>query len=197
MIELEPHPDLIEYFDITNGFTSDLTIDMFSNVGEHYNILSNIDQNIFLLKELDSFNLLKQVNSVCDCGIGLGNTLFEIYLQSKEIEKEFLFTGVEKQKVYTDFISKNLLHLWKDSLNLINGDIMSINYSEFNIIYSYSPFNNSVKLSSMYNKIVSEIDRGSLIIENANYGLGHFNILDDIDELEKIELEQIYIFIKK
>ena len=104
--EIEPHPDLIEYFNITQNFTSNLTVDIFTNVGENYNILSDINQNIFLLKRLDELNLLKEENHIIDCGIGLGNTLFEIYLQSKEIDKKFYFKGVEKQKVY-------IKHKWK------------------------------------------------------------------------------------
>ena len=32
--EIEPHPDLIEYFNITHNFKSDLTVDIFTNAGE-------------------------------------------------------------------------------------------------------------------------------------------------------------------
>ena len=194
--EIEPHPDLIEYFNITQNFTSNLTVDIFTNVGENYNILSDINQNIFLLKRLDELNLLKEENYIIDCGIGLGNTLFEIYLQSKEIDKKFLFTGVDKQKVYINFILDNLSHLWKDSMNLKNDDIMNLNYSPYSIIYSYSPFNNRVQLQLMYQKIISEIDSGSIIVEHANKGLGHFNLLEEFNQLEKIDLGQLYVFKK-
>jgi len=195
-IELEPHPDLIEYYNITGTFKSDLTIDVFSNVGEHYNVVSNIDQNIFLLKQLDRFGLLRESNNVCDCGIGLGNALFELYLQSKEINKEFYFSGVEKQKVYTHFILDNLSHLWKDGIDLKNDDIMNVNFTRFNIVYSYSPFNNAVQLKSMYKKIISEISSGSIIIEHANWGLGHFNLLQEFTELEKVQLDSMFVFKK-
>jgi hypothetical protein len=194
--EIEPHPDLIEYFNITQNFTSNLTVDIFTNVGENYNILSDINQNIFLLKRLDELNLLKEENHIIDCGIGLGNTLFEIYLQSKEIDKKFYFKGVEKQKVYIRFILDNLSHLWKDVLSLENNDIMNIDYSNFNIVYSYSPFNNHKQLKLMYQKIISEIKPGSIIIEHANKGLGHFNLLEEFNDLEKINLDYLYIFRK-
>lgn len=49
----------------------------------------------------------------------------------------------------------------------------------------------------MYKKISSEISSGSVIVENANNGLGHFNLLETISELEKIELEDIFVFRKK
>ncbi len=196
MIEIEPHPDLIEYFNITQNFTSNLTLDTFTKVGENYNILSDINQNIFLLNQLNELNLLKEINHICDCGVGLGNTLFEIYLQSKEIDKLFSFTGIEKQKVYVDFIGKNLLHLWKDRLILKNEDLMDIDYSPYNIIYSYSPFNNHKQLKLMYQKIISEIKTGSIVIEHANKGLGHFNLLEEIEGLEKIKLDHIFVFRK-
>lgn len=196
MIEIEPHPELIEYYNITNNFSSNLKIEDFTSTGGHYNVVSDIDQNIFLLKQLNELNLLLDVNHICDCGIGLGNALFEIYLQSKELDKLFSFTGVEKQKVYVDFIKDNLLHLWKDRLILKNDDIMSINYSPYNLIYSYSPFNNYNQMKSMYDKIVSEIKSGSIIIEHANKGLGHFNLLEEIKGLEKIKLDYISVFKK-
>lgn len=141
-------------------------------------------------------NLLKEENHIIDCGIGLGNTLFEIYLQSKEIDKKFYFKGVEKQKVYIRFILDNLSHLWKDVLSLENNDIMNIDYSNFNIVYSYSPFNNHKQLKLMYQKIISEIKPGSIIIEHANKGLGHFNLLEEFNDLEKINLDYLYIFRK-
>lgn len=195
-IELEPPADLVEYYDITGTFKSDLTVDVFSNVGEHYNVVSNIDQNIFLLKQLDEFGLLRETNMVCDCGVGLGNSLFELYLQSKEIDKEFYFSGVEKQKVYIDFMLNNLSHLWKDGVDLQNDDIMNVDYSRFNIVYSYSPFNNAVQLKSMYQKIISEISSGSIIIEHSNRGLGHHNLLEEFSELEKVELDSMFVFKK-
>ena len=85
--EIEPNPHLIKYFEITHNFKTNLSLSDFTNNGEHFNVLSNIDQNIFLLKRLEERGLLKDSNSICDCGIGLGNCLFEIYLQSKEIDK--------------------------------------------------------------------------------------------------------------
>ena len=78
-IEIEPHPNLIEYFNITSTFKSNLTVDDFTNCGENYNICSNNNQNIYLLKQLSELNLLKKINRVCDCGLGLGNALYDIY----------------------------------------------------------------------------------------------------------------------
>jgi len=195
-IEIEPHPNLIEYFNITSTFKSNLTVDDFTNCGENYNICSNINQNIYLLKQLSELNLLKKINRVCDCGLGLGNALYDIYLQSKEIEFDFQFVGVEKQPVYIDFIKQNLSHLWGDNFRIVNFDIMEFDFSKFNIIYSYSPFNNYLQLKSMYQKIISEIKPGSIIIEHSSRGLGHFQILTEFTELEKRELECMSVFRK-
>ena len=47
------------------------------------------------------------------------------------------------------------------------------------------------------NKISSEITSGSIIIENANSGKGHFDLLSKIDLLQEVEIDDIYIYIKK
>lgn len=197
MIEIEPHPKLIEYFNIISTFRSDLQVNIFTDLDENYNIISNIDQNIFLLKKLKESNLLLEKNHICDCGLGLGLTLYEIYLQSLDLEYNFQFTGIEKQPVYVDFIKNNLLHLWPKSFEIIQNDLMNQKYSEYNIIYSYSPFSKASKLFEMYRKITNEVKSGTIIIENANKGLGHFNLLEKIDNLEKITLDDIFVFRKK
>ncbi|NBP03362.1 MAG: methyltransferase domain-containing protein [Proteobacteria bacterium] len=196
MIEIEPHLKLVEYFNITQTFTSNLTPDIFYNNGEHYNVLSDINQNIFLLRQLAELNFLKKSNWVCDCGLGLGNALYDIYLQSNEIEFDFQFVGIEKQSTYVNFIKQNLSHLWSENFNLHNCDLMDFDYSKFNIVYSYSPFNNWRQLKSMYQKIISEIKPGSIIIEHSNRGLGHFQILTEFTELEKHDLECMSVFRK-
>jgi hypothetical protein len=73
---------------------------------------------------------------------------------------------------------------------------MEFDFSKFNIIYSYSPFNNYLQLKSMYQKIISEIKPGSIIIEHSTGGLGHFQILTEFSELEKRELDCLFIFRK-
>ena len=73
---------------------------------------------------------------------------------------------------------------------------MNVDYSKFNIVYSYSPFNNKKKLEKMYQKIVSEIQLGSIIVENANLGKGHFELLKEFTELEEIDLDGLYIYKK-
>ena len=196
--EVSPNENLVKYFQDSKSLWTEFDSskpEFIQNEEWHY-VLSNIELNIFLLQRLEERGLLKQENHICDCGIGLGNALFEIYLQSLDINKNFYFYGVEKQDVYIQFIIDNLSHLWKDKLSLIKDDIMNVDYSKFNIVYSYSPFNNKKKLEKMYQKIVSEIQLGSIIVENANLGKGHFGLLKEFTELEEIDLDGLYIYKK-
>ena len=132
-----------------------------------------------------------------DCGVGLGFALYDFYLQSLEFDNEFIFTGIEKQKIYTDFIKENLMNLWNKELILIEDDIMNIDYKNYNIIYSYTPYRSKNQLVDFYQKISNEVKSGSIIIENATSGWGHFDILKNIDNIEPIEIDDIVIFIKK
>ena len=194
--EIEPHPDLILYFQETQKFSEKLPED-YNEGDEFYNIVSNIEQNIFLLDRLNERSLLNQNNNMIDCGIGLGFTLFDFYLQSLNLNKNFTFTGIEKQKVYVEYLKKNLLSFWNNELNLIEDDIMNHNYSDYNIVYSYSPFRSEKNLNEFYNKVANEIKSGSIIIENARWGLGHYDLLRKIDLLEPIEIDDIHIFVKR
>ena len=194
--EIEPHPDLILYFQETQKFSGKLPED-YNEGDEFYNIVSNIEQNIFLLDRLNERSLLNQNNNMIDCGIGLGFTLFDFYLQSLNLNKNFTFNGIEKQKVYVEYLKKNLLSFWNNELNLIEDDIMNHNYSDYNIVYSYSPFRSEKNLNEFYNKVANEIKSGSIIIENARWGLGHYDLLRKIDLLEPIEIDDIHIFVKR
>ena len=60
--EVEPHPELILYFQETQKFSGKLPDD-YNEGNEFYNIVSNIEQNIFLLDRLNERNLLKENNN--------------------------------------------------------------------------------------------------------------------------------------
>jgi hypothetical protein len=194
--EVEPHPELILYFQETQKFSGKLPDD-YNQGNEFYNIVSNIEQNIFLLDRLNERNLLKENNNMIDCGIGLGFSLFDFYLQSLSLNRNFTFTGIEKQKVYVDYLKENLLSFWNEGLNIIEDDIMNHSYSDYNIVYSYTPFRSRKSLNDFYNKIVYELKSGSIIIENANWGLGYYDLLKNNGLLEPIEIDDIHIFVKR
>lgn len=96
--EVEPHPELVSYFQETRKFNTALP-ESFLEGNEFYNITSNIEQNIFLINRLEERDLLKDSNRMIDCGIGLGFTLFDFYLQSLDSKKVFSFSGIENKKL--------------------------------------------------------------------------------------------------
>jgi hypothetical protein len=194
--EVEPNPLLVEYFQKMNEVMTSPEEGFMKDIHFPY-ILSNIEQNIFLLKRLKERNLLREENNIIDCGIGLGFCLYDFYLQSKELDLKFKFFGVEKYKSYLDCLNKNLIHYWNSELNLFNSDILEHGFSDYNIVYTYGPFRSEKKQKELMEKISSEISSGSIIIENANSGKGHFDLLSKIDSLQELEIDDIYIYIKK
>lgn len=86
----------------------------------------------------------------CDCGVGLGTLLFDLYIQSLEIQKVFTFTGIEKHKPYIDFLNQNLMSFWDSKLTIIEADIMDCNYSKFNLIHLFQPYKVSMKAIPLY-----------------------------------------------
>jgi hypothetical protein len=52
------------------------------------------------------------------------------------------------------------------------------------------------KLKELYNKIISEVEVGSVLIENKNAGLGLHGVLTDLEGIQKIELDDIVVFKK-
>jgi hypothetical protein len=196
---IEPNPILVEYIQISNLLWTHFDDKIFQiNNGEWYYIMSKIEQNIFLLKRLDDMGLLQKEVNICDAGIGLGSALFDLYLQSKEIKnKKITFSGIEKNQRYINFFNDKLSIFWNNDLNYIIGDIMDQDYSEFNLIYSYSPFTKSKKLLEYYTKLKNDIKPGSLIIENRERGLGLDSTLSMVEGLNCIKVDNIYVFRKE
>lgn len=198
--EVNPNELLVEYFRMSKTLWTEFDSsrpDFIENEEWHY-VLSNIEQNIFLLQRLQERFLLREENHICDCGIGLGVALFDIYQQSKLFTdgKTFNFYGIEKQKNYIDFLNEKLISYWEGNLNLIEDDIMNQDYSKYNIVYTYTPFKTTEKLTKFYNKIISEVKSGSLLIENKNAGLGLHGILTELDGIKKIQIDDIVVFQK-
>ena len=197
LIIVEPNPILIEYYQIAKKFEINEMFISKTEDGEWLYIQSNLDQNIFLMKKLDDMGLLSDSGKICDCGIGLGTAFFDIYLQSKQLEKNYSFVGIEKQSKYLNYLTKNLLDFWGEDLHIIEGDLMKQKYDDYNIIYCYTPFRDIEKLRNFYLKVISEMKKGSILIENKNYGLGELDILKNIsDDISEIDLDGVTIFQK-
>lgn len=198
--EITPNELLVNYYQESRSLWTDFDSskpEFIQNEEWHY-VLSNLEQNIFLLQRLDEKNLLKEENFICDCGIGLGVALFDIYLQSKLFTdgKKFNFTGIEKQKNYIEFLNQRLLNFWEGNLSLVEDDIMNQNYSKYNIVYTYTPFKTTEKLINFYSKVINEIQPGSILIENKNAGLGMHGVLTELGGIKKLEIDDIVVFQK-
>ena len=197
LIILEPNPILVEYYHKAKEFEIREIVSKVDG-DEWLYIQSNIDQNIFLLKKLENLGLIPDSGKICDCGIGLGTAIFDIYLQSKDLEKKYSFVGIEKQSKYVDYLIKELLPFWNDDLEIILGDLMYQRYDNFDIVYSYTPFKDVEKLRQFYLKVISEMSEGSILIENKNWGLGEGEILSSIsDDITPIDLDGLTVFQKK
>jgi len=194
---IDPNPVLVEYYRKAREFeTADLLSSKVED-GEWLYIQSSLDQNIFLMKRLDELALIPSSGIACDCGIGLGTAIFDIFLQSKEIGKNFRFRGIEKQRRYLDFLSDELLGFWEGNLEMIEGDLMDQEYSDCDIIYCYTPFRDLHKLEDFYRKVSAEMKEGTILIENKNYGLGMAGILSSINDLTPIDLDGLVVFQKR
>lgn len=195
---VEPNPVLIEYYHKAKEFEMREMLVSKIEDGEWLYIQSNIDQNIFLLKRLEDLGLIPDSGKICDCGIGLGTAIFDIYLQSKDLEKEYSFVGIEKQSKYVDYLNESLLSFWDGNLEVVSGDLMDQKYDEYDIIYCYTPFRNVDKLREFYIKVISEMHEGAILIENKNWGLGEGKILSSIsDDITPIDLDGLTVFQKK
>ena len=198
LIIVEPNPILIEYYQKAKEFEIREMLVSKVGDGEWLYIQSNIDQNIFLLKKLEDLGLIPDSGKICDCGIGLGTAIFDIYLQSKDLGKKYSFVGIEKQANYLDYLNENLLSFWNEDLEVVSGDLMVQRYEEYNIVYCYTPFRDVDKLSNFYLKVISEMSEGSILIENKNWGLGEGEILSTISEdITPIDLDGLTVFQKK
>jgi hypothetical protein len=195
---VEPNPVLIEYYQKAKEFEMKEVLVSKVGDGEWLYIQSNIDQNIFLLNKLEDLELIPDSGKVCDCGIGLGTAIFDIYLQSKDLGKEYSFVGIEKQSKYVDYLNESLIGFWNDDLEIVSGDLMDQKYNEYDIIYCYTPFKNVDKLREFYLKVISEMAEGAILIENKNWGLGEVKILSSIsDDITPIDLDGLTVFQKK
>jgi hypothetical protein len=108
----------------------------------------------------------------------------------------FKFYGIEKQTKYIQYLRENLIDFWNEELNIIESDISEENFSEYDIVYSYSPYIEEEDLFNFYTKLKNEIKPGSIIIENRERGLGLKSVLEKVEGLEKIEIDDIFIFRK-
>lgn len=152
-----------------------------------------------IIDKLNSYGLLLDNNRICDCGVGLGESIFNIYQQTKSINKSFQFFGIEKNKVLYDCFNIYLSKYW-ESIHLINDDIINQDLSGYNIVYTYTPFKNSEKLNDFYLKVIDELPTYGLLLESYGNGLGVkdclYNLLQSDSRVDIIDLDGIAVYQK-
>ena len=191
---IEPNPLLVEYFEKKQQLidSEKINLDKFDQDGEWHYIESNIEDNIFLLKRLNEIGLLQDKVNFCDCGIGYGTVLYDLYLQSKEFtDKEFTFTGIEKCDDYVNSLKNDLLHYWNGELNLVHDDIMNYDYSDTNFIWFFTPFKVSDKLMPFFMKVITEVPVGTIIIGLDQYRINQYGDKKLIEEFQKLKFNKI------
>ncbi len=155
-----------------------------------------------ILKQLDNKQLLKNNFNICDAGFGLGATMYGFYLESKEIKNvNFSFFGVEKYKKYIDYFNQNLKEYWND-ITIYNEDIVDHDYSQYDLVYTYTPFQHEKDLLLLYQKIIDDLPSNGILLEYANGGLGFFDSMVTINRnnrniTKKIPFKGHYALIKK
>ena len=201
---IEPDKKLIEYIEIVNKLDckKDIDLEHFLINQEWHYVQSDLEKNIFLLKRLNDYGILPKEVNICDCGIGLGTVMFDLFLQSKSInDKKFTFTGIEKFRPYIDYVKLNLYEYWENNLELIEGDIMEFDYSTWNFIFFYQPFSKSDKAMSFYNKVINECISGTLILgldpyNIMTYGSNYRGLVDGFKRLKPFKIDDWYLFQK-
>ena len=199
---IEPNPILIEYFQLTNHLAKTLNTDLtdFIKNDEWHYIQDNIENNILLLERLNKVNLLTNNVNICDCGIGLGTIMFDLYLQSKDLgDKKFTFTGIEKSHRYIDALNNQLDKYWENNLNIIHNDIMNENYSKYNLIYLYDPFKIDTKLINFFQKVITEMPEGGIVIGIDQFRIENYGtqtLINDFRKLKQHIIDDLVVYQK-
>lgn len=186
---IEPNPILIEYYQLTKHLAQSLNSDLseFEENNEWHYVQNNIENNILLFERLKEVNLLTNHLNICDCGIGLGTVMFDLYLQSKDIkDTTFTFTGIEKYERYITTLNNQLAKYWENNLNIIQNDIMNEDYSKYNFIYLYTPFSVDTKLMNFFQKVITEMPEGGIVI-----GIDQFRIQNYGSETLNTQFKQL------
>lgn len=155
--------------------------DFVDETKEWYYIEPETTQFEKIIPKIINLNPDKNDYKICDAGIGLGTAMYYFYMETKQFEdKNFKFYGVEKYKEYVDFFNTNLKQYWDDNLTIYIDDIMNHNYSEYDIVYLYTPFKKEYDLINLYQKIVDELKPNSILLEYALHGNGFFHTIEKI-----------------
>jgi len=91
------------------------------------------------------------------CGIGTKLWLVKQILQFEDV------SGVEINEQYLQ-VAKNLLEGVTLKCNLILGDAWELDYSEYDMIYSYDPMNGSGGRNKFFEKVQNQMKKGAILL---------------------------------
>jgi hypothetical protein len=166
---------------------------------KHPYIQSVRNRNLHILLQLQVNGLLNHKNpKFVDAGIGLGHALWDFYNESQRIFLDFDWFGIEIDKSLIKTLQESW-EMWNSDtappLTLIEEDIMEHDFSDYSVIYTYTPFKKINENRKFYKKVTQDMKVGSIFIEHANEGNGQFNCADsalnDVKGLKKIALNNI------
>jgi hypothetical protein len=200
-------PDVVKDFNPTTFINAN----DFSNFDELIKYIKKVDKNDNLYAQYFVEPVLKDqwidvlttpgkpfFKNLADKIIGKKDNLFDKYINNLQtVTNREAVTNTETN---IDNVKKNK-DLWifyaynGHNYNVLEDYIKSLN-QKYNIVYTYTPFKTTEKLSNLYNKIISEISPGSILIENKNAGLGLHGILTELEGIKKIQIDDIVVFQK-
>lgn len=186
---------------------------------EEYKIISSNYRNYFSNKNNSSFsyieayqdglkgfvdcllnkNLIKTDSKlkIIDLGFGLGTSLYNISKQIEYYDKiKCEYFGIDYDNDLYEYFLSHLKHKWANIV-YYNSDVFNHEYSNYDIIFTYSPFNDDKMILNMYDKIYQEMKPGSIFFDVYNSGRGYRDILRMYCEDRNIEMTECYFGKKK
>ena len=196
-----PHPLLVQYLQQVQTLLPPLHRDLtpFKEAGEWHYIQSDLESNIFLLRELFERGLLPPHVQICDCGIGLGTIMFDLFLQSGEIPLQFSFFGIEKWRPYLEALRGPLAPLWQGRLETLEADLVDVDLTPYNFLWVYTPFTDGSRLMSFFERAWFSLPPGGIIV-----GMDHLRVktwgspllIRALETAQFVKIGPIGVFIK-
>lgn len=196
-----PHPLLVKYLQQVQTLLPTLEQDLtpFKEADEWHYIQSDLESNIYLLRELFQRGLLPPHVRICDCGIGLGTIMYDLFLQSEEIPLQWSFFGIEKWQPYLEALRGPLAPFWRGRLETLAADLEEADLTPYNFLWVYTPFRDGRRLVSFFERAWTSLPPGGIII-----GMDHFSIknwgsvllLKALESAQFIKIGPLGVFIK-
>ena len=163
---------------------------------KHPYIQSVRNRNLHILLQLQVNGLLNHKNpKFVDAGIGLGHALWDFYNESQRIFLDFDWFGIEIDKSLIKTLQESW-EMWNSDtappLTLIEEDIMEHDFSDYSVIYTYTPFKKINENRKFYKKVTQDMKVGSARISDK-----HWNFFINDGKATAKELEDLINKVKE